>query len=599
VRLRFGLGPVFVFEWLMVSRRWQIYAARSLFVAAILAGAYLMWLSEAPDQPTRSTLRAQALIGERLFYTIMGIQLVLVLLAAPAYTAGAVCLDKARGALVHLLVTDLSNAEIVLGKLAARLAPVLGLVGCCVPIVFLSLFFGGIQPDALIGAFLVTIGVAVLCCTLALTLSVWAHKTYEVLLATYMIEILMLLANPGWKALGWYWPTFPAPPRWYEHLNVFWVAFGPYLSPGAMPLSEQAGFLGETLVVSAVLAFLAVVSVRRVTIRQSGRPQKERRRWQRAGQRRWLPGPSLDSNPVLWREWHRRRPSRWTRAVWALYTVLAVAFSVLAAGRCLSDQGFMGVELAMLVNTFQVSAGLLLMSVASVTALADERVRGSLDVLLVTPLSSVDIAWGKWWGAFRRVPWLAVLPGLLGCVLAVRGGRWGGVPILVGLIVAYGVAITSLGLALATWIARLGRAVALSVTAYVLVSVGWIFVLVALFPRGPGESVMGLASLSPFYGVALLCEMIGHPDHQRAPNLLVWDSFWMLGYCVAGLFLFGVTVRSFDRCLGRITLRHALLPRVPQPLADGRPTVTATVPQGANGPLPSGVRLQGEESRVH
>ena len=26
---------------------------------------------------------------------------------------------------------------------------------------------------------------------------------------------------------------------------------------------------------------------------------------------RWLPGPSLDGNPVLWREWHRSRPSRW------------------------------------------------------------------------------------------------------------------------------------------------------------------------------------------------------------------------------------------------------------------------------------------------
>ena len=51
-------------------------------------------------------------------------ELALILLAAPAATAGAVCLDKARGTLDHMLVTDLSNAEIVLGKLAARLVPV-------------------------------------------------------------------------------------------------------------------------------------------------------------------------------------------------------------------------------------------------------------------------------------------------------------------------------------------------------------------------------------------------------------------------------------------------------------------------------------------
>jgi ABC-type transport system involved in multi-copper enzyme maturation permease subunit len=593
VRLRFGLGPVFAFEWLMTTRRWQLYAARSLFVAAILAGLFLVWTTERDENPAaRASLRAQARIGEQLFYTVIGIQLVLVMLAAPAYTAGAVCLDKARGALIHLLVTDLSNAEIILGKLAARLAPVLGLVGCTVPIVFLSLFFGGIQPEALIGAFLATIGVAIFACTLALTLSVWAQKTYEVLLATYMVQLLMLLANPCWKAFAWYWPTMPAPPRWFEHLNVFWVTFGPYVSPGAMPLSEQAEFLAECLAVSSVMALAAVLCVRSVTIRQSGRPEKEKRRRMGLVRRRWLPGPSLDPNPVLWHEWHRRRPSRWTRAVWGLYAILGVVFAGLAAGRCLNDQGFMGVELTMIVDTALVSVGLLLVSVASVTALADERVRGSLDVLLATPMSSLDIAWGKWWGAYRRVPLLAVLPCLLACVLAVRGGNWGAIPILLGMILAYGAAITSLGLALATWIARLGRAVALSVSAYVLISIGWIFILVLLFPRGPGESIMGLASASPFYGVALLCEMIGHSDHQRAPNLLVWDSFWILVYCVAGLFLFAATVKSFDRCLGRTTLSQALPAR-------GTRRERDFGPGPANGPLASGVRLQGEESPVH
>ena len=38
---------------------------------------------------------------------------------------------------------------------------------------------------------------------------------------------------------------------------------------------------------------------------------------------------------------------------------------------------------------------------------------------------------------------------------------------------AYGAAITSLGLALATWVSRLGRAIALCVTAYVGLVIGW------------------------------------------------------------------------------------------------------------------------------
>ena len=79
---------------------------------------------------------------------LTGVQITLLLLAAPAATAGSFCIGKALGALMHRLVTDLSSSEIVLGKLAARLGPVLGLVGSSVPVLFLCTWFGGIDPEA-------------------------------------------------------------------------------------------------------------------------------------------------------------------------------------------------------------------------------------------------------------------------------------------------------------------------------------------------------------------------------------------------------------------------------------------------------------------
>src|SRR5262249_6789042 len=145
--------------------------------------------------------RAEANVGEGFFYAIVGTQLALILLAAPGATAGAICLDKVRGALTHLLVTDLSNAEIILGKLAARLLPVLGLLLCGAPVLFLALLLGGIDPEALVAALLITLGVAVVGCTLALTLSVWGSKAHEILLATYMIWTVVLLASPIWWVL--------------------------------------------------------------------------------------------------------------------------------------------------------------------------------------------------------------------------------------------------------------------------------------------------------------------------------------------------------------------------------------------------------------
>ena len=42
-RSRIGLGPVFVYEWITSSRRWQIYAQRSLFVSALLLALVGVW----------------------------------------------------------------------------------------------------------------------------------------------------------------------------------------------------------------------------------------------------------------------------------------------------------------------------------------------------------------------------------------------------------------------------------------------------------------------------------------------------------------------------------------------------------------------------
>ena len=47
------------------------------------------------------------------------------------------------------------------------------------------------------------------------------------------------------------------------------------------------------------------------------------------------------------------------------------------------------------MNVVQVTVGLLLVSVGAATSLAEERVRGSLDVLLTTPMSTRSILAGN------------------------------------------------------------------------------------------------------------------------------------------------------------------------------------------------------------
>ena len=162
--MRWGPGPVFIYECLTSSRRWQTYAARSFGVAALLvAMATIAWSND-------------AMLGGQIAAGIRAARRVLLLRAdrrgagaGDARRAGGDCRGDlpgpSRGTLAHMLATDLSDSEIVLGKLAARLLPVLGLVACTWPVLAISSLLGGIDPLALTMAFAVIIAVAVLGCT--------------------------------------------------------------------------------------------------------------------------------------------------------------------------------------------------------------------------------------------------------------------------------------------------------------------------------------------------------------------------------------------------------------------------------------------------
>ena len=107
---------------------------------------------------------------------------------------------------------------------------------------------------------------------------------------------------------------------WIAATNPFWMVIAPYRTPGAVTLRDQLGFLGFAFLLAGGMAGLSVLAMRRVYVRQLGRPPKptkylrlpslrRRKDGQGVGDRGWLPGPSLDGNPVLWREWHRNAPS--------------------------------------------------------------------------------------------------------------------------------------------------------------------------------------------------------------------------------------------------------------------------------------------------
>jgi len=240
--------------------------------------------------------------------------------------------------------------------------------------------------------------------------------------------------------------------------------------------------------------------------------------------------------------------------VWFLYTALGVLWTGLALKVLTTAWG--NTEVIVIMTVFQVVVGLFLLSVSAATSLAEERVRGSLDVLLSTPLSTFSILAGKWWGAFRLVPHVLVWPALITSFLVVNGGSWIHYLLLLGLILAYGAGIASLGLALATWVSRLGRAIALCVSAYVVFSFGWVFLVALVFERDH----MGLPLVmgSPLYGTALAASAVaaGQRQFRGSEDELaagVGAVLWILIHGGAAAILVAATPATFHRCLGRIS----------------------------------------------
>ncbi|WZO96269.1 ABC transporter permease [Isosphaeraceae bacterium EP7] len=560
--LRLGLGPVFAFEWTACSRRWQWYALRVLFAGTLLA-ALLVANSQYVGPRSGATLRDLAKLGENFYIAMIGTQLTLVLLAAPAATAGAVCHDRSSGMLTHVLLTDLSDSEIVLGKLAARLVPVVGLVGCALPLMAILTLMGGVDPEALVGASLVTVGLAVLGCSLAFLLSLWARKTHEALLGTYAVWGIWLAGRPFLGLLNSaFGLSLAVPPRL---VDPYYLAFAPYWSPGTVSLGEYGLFLAATTGVACVLVAVAVFRLRAVCTRVNvARKLSVRGRLERFAARldpsRLLPGPSLDFNPVLWREWHRARPSGMARVVGACFMASAVVASLAAIMMPRSSFSMAW------VNGLQVSIGMLLLSVTAATSLAEERARGSLDVLMTTTLSTRQIVMGKWLGTFRLVPWLAVLPVLvILCSDPLKRAYVRSALLTFLFVLVCGAAVTGLGLAMATWCSRLGRAIALTVSIYVLLAVGWFFIGAVSMRSPDGE---GWMMASPFFFPGQLAADMCANNPDR--NHIEWAIYWTQVYAVAAVLLFVATLLTFNRCLGRVEVG---LPLARPMLRDGAETV--------------------------
>ncbi len=476
---RMDLGPVFWSELRRISRHWWFYALRSILVLGLLVG-----LGAVTEIGVRRLDLAQvsevAKVGEWFFEAIAVVQVSMILLGAPAATAGAFCTEMARGHVCLMLVSGISSTQIVFGTLGARLLHMLGAVACVVPVLCVSSSLGGVPPEALVRLELVTVGTAVLGCAVALAVSIVSRRLHETLMATYSLlagwvmgyGILFMIRFTAAGRLvpaGW--------PAWFLDVNPYWLVLEPIVSPSTYQPAEEWIFLASSTGLGLGIAAVAAWRLKASALAEFSPPRR----------RAWLSRlpflrsiVSVDACPVFWRECRAVQSSFWLRLLWGFYIVGALVFTVLAVIEC-TTAGTRRTFWPRPFNGFQAAVGLGLFSLLTPATLAEERARGSLDLLLSTPVSTRSLVLGKWLACYRHVPFLAMFPAV---VAAAHGGehqRWSGALLVGGMILAHGAYVTSLGIALATWVPRVDRALILSAAAAILITVGWIPLVLILF----------------------------------------------------------------------------------------------------------------------
>lgn len=446
------VGPVFTREVLTSPRRTRTYVARAAYPGILLVLMCTAWLLLAGTQVV-TNIGEFARFGLMLFQVLGPLQLGLAMFCSALLAAGAVAQEKDRGTLVLLLITRLTNAELVLGRLLASLLNILILLAAALPCFMLACLFGGIAWQQVLQSFAVTLVTTFAAGSLGSTLALWREKTFQSLAVTALVLVFWLAF---WEVvslgvLGSSWQGI-ACETWAIACSP-WQAVLATTRPATSAADIAAWWHGPVtaylgLAVAAAI-LLNAVAIWRVRIWNPSReiqavPREAEDRdsiWglvpvEKKGEgvevvadakpaKHPLPSREVWDNPVLWREIRTRAYGRRMLVVRAAYLLL---FALSAAGCWYLAQTETGLtrwnSAAVLVPLGFLS--LVLINAQAVTSLTTERDGRMLDLLLVTDLTPQEFVFGKLAGVAYNTKEMLILPMVLGI------GLWltpGGLPL--------------------------------------------------------------------------------------------------------------------------------------------------------------------------
>jgi ABC-type transport system involved in multi-copper enzyme maturation permease subunit len=181
----------------------RYYLWRASFACFLFILLWTAWQTLIGWQDIRE-VGVLARFGNIIYWMFAMLQLTLVLFFAPLFTAAAVSYEKDRRTFTLLLMTDLSDLEIVLGKLVAGLLNILTILGASVGLLSLCVFFGGISFGQVINLFAVTMASGMAGGALGLLIALWRDRTFQSISLTILMVVFSVA---GVEAFAVAYPT--------------------------------------------------------------------------------------------------------------------------------------------------------------------------------------------------------------------------------------------------------------------------------------------------------------------------------------------------------------------------------------------------------
>lgn len=426
------LGPIFNREALTVPRHSRHYLLRSLYLGLLLVTGVTFWQTLYGWGRT-VTLGDFSHFGVLFFQLLCFLQLTLVIFFSSLLAASTVSQEKDRRTFVLLLMTDLYNYELVLGKLLGSLMQISILLFAALPVLGASVLLGGTTFIQVIDAFLILFGSALAAGSLGCLVALWRDRTFQTLAVTVLALVMYLVLVEG---LGFIAISFP---QYESTINQIRECLNPYrvlvrtLSPtpdntfGLMSLPFFFTMLAITIALNIFgIAMLRVWNPSNERMRGPEEVEDESDKDLAAGRSKHAaPGMlrGVWKNPVLWREIATRAYGRKPLVIKVLFlTVIGLLIYSAINSLRRYDGTF---RLPEEVSRFQIAFALVPMMVLSfilvnaqaVTSITSERDLGALELLLVTELTPWEFVFGKVGGILYNAKEMIIPPLLFMCWL--------------------------------------------------------------------------------------------------------------------------------------------------------------------------------------